>query len=192
MYRDVEIAGGTLQIRSPVHARTRGQLRSEHYDFIRRMPLYVELPEHRAIVVHAGMYPGRKIWEQTQHHLLHAVMLAPYRSDGSSSNEERSLWPGQSLPEGELEWKLWTHFWTGPELIVFGHLYTDVPLVSEHAIGLDGGCCFGGALRALILPDMRIVTVNSQNQQSAATHVRKSTGQLIRTFEVHPGVHAFS
>jgi serine/threonine protein phosphatase 1 len=192
-YDDIERVGGTPEVSSPTHARTRAQLRPEHYAYMRSMPLWVRLPEHNAVVVHAGVYPGRSIEAQDPRHLMHVVMIAPMDQDGRPSGEERSVWPGQPVPSGteSLRWGLWTRFWDGPERVVFGHLYTDVPLVADRVVGLDGGCCFGGELRALVLPDDKIVTVKAGGP-GAGSAVRRSTGRPVARIEVYPGVYAFS
>jgi len=42
----------------PTHVATRKQLKPEHYDWMRRLPLTIRLPEHNAVIVHAGVFPG--------------------------------------------------------------------------------------------------------------------------------------
>ena len=191
-YNDVERNGGTPDVVSPTHRRTREQLAPAHYEYMRGMPLYVRLPEHGSVVVHAGVYPGRTIEQQSSHHLMHAMMLAPHDDAGRPTGEERTRWPSPTPePADGLRWRYWTHFWDGPERVIFGHVYTDVPLVTDHAVGLDGGCCFGGELRALILPDARITTVRA-GSPAPAQNIRRSTGRTVERYEIHPGVHAFS
>jgi hypothetical protein len=78
---------------------------------------------------------------------------------GRINANESTCWP--SKVPNEPEWGFWTKFWRGPERIVFGHSVLTQPLVSEFATGIDGGCCFGLELWALILPDWEIVKVKS-------------------------------
>lgn len=177
-YRDVEEAGGTPNVVAATHVETRRQLRPEHYAFMRRMPLCIRLPQYRAVAVHAGCWPDRPIERQSQRHLTHIQMINP------SVGDERSRWPSKAKP-GDV---FWTNLWRGPERIIFGHTVFDKPLVTDHAVGLDGGACFGLWLHALILPDWEIVSVRGRND--AGTD--RSGGQRVRKYAVHGDVSTFS
>jgi bis(5'-nucleosyl)-tetraphosphatase (symmetrical) len=60
----------------------------------------------------------------------------------------------------------WDDFWAGPELVVHGHWAWRGHYRREHAIGLDGGCVYGGRLYAYCPEEDRIASVASR---SAAT-----------------------
>jgi hypothetical protein len=68
--------------------------------------------------------------------------------------------------------------------VIFGHSVLDKPLVTEHAVGIDTGCCFGGALTAVVLPEWQIVSVPSRQP--------RREGREVGRFRVHGDVHAFS
>lgn len=53
------------------------------------------------------------------------------------------------VPEGSWPWY---HFWDGRWTVVYGHSVQFKPEVVNNTIGCDGGCCFGGVLRAWVLP----------------------------------------
>lgn len=147
----------------PTHQKTRDQLFQHHYEYLRRLPLYLRIPEHNAVAVHAGVFPGRTIEGQKAKHLLHIQMIRPYDFDqsGNMTINERSCWASR-IPEKEQGWKFWHHFWDGPERVIFGHSVLDKPLMHPKAVGIDGGCCFGLELWALVLPDWEIVKVRSR------------------------------
>lgn len=135
----------------PTHVATRMQLTKEHYEYMRRMPLYLRIPEHNVVAVHAGVFPGRTIEKQDPRHLLHIQMINPQTSD-------KSMWASR-VPPNEKGWEFWHRFWDGPERIVFGHSVLDRPLIRDKAVGIDGGACFGMELWAFILPTNEIVSV---------------------------------
>ena len=154
-YEDIRLRLGRLPHNMPpTHLATREQLRPEHHDFMRRMPLYMRVPEHGAVAVHAGVYPGRAIEQQTEKHLLHIQSICP--------PGEKSLWPSR-VPKGERDkWPFWSTLWDGPERVFFGHSVLDRPLVTDRVVGLDGGACFGNELWAYVLPDERLVRVKGR------------------------------
>ena len=151
-YDDIEQRDGSITVRNLKHVATRRQLQRRHYDYFRSMPLYVRLPQYNCACVHAGVFPGRSIEKQDKCHLLHAQMLNPAIS-------EKTKWP--SKVANDPEWKFWTHYWDGPERIIFGHTGLDKPLVTDKFVGIDTGAVFGRELSAFILPDNRIVSVKS-------------------------------
>lgn len=148
----------------PTHVATRIQLKPEHYDWFRSLPLYIRIPEHNTVAVHAGVFPGRTIEKQTPRHLLHIQMIRPFDFDpwGNMKINEKSMWVSRvpSGPDGE-GWRFWHHFWDGPERIIFGHSVLNKPLVREKAVGIDGGACFGLELWAFILDTNEVVSVKS-------------------------------
>lgn len=158
-YQDIEHRKGFVSVQIESHVETRKQLTQRHYDYFRRLPKFIRLPEHNAVCVHAGVWPGRPIEKQTDAHLLHVQAIKPYDELGNpvmGKNAERSIWL-KDVPNDDGGWKFWTHFWRGPERVIFGHSVLNKPLVTEWAIGIDGGGCFGRELWALILPTMEIV-----------------------------------
>lgn len=178
------------------HVETRKQLHPEHYDWFRQLPMYVRLPQHNAVAVHAGVFPGRSIEEQTARTLLHVQMLKPYDAEGrdlhkDGKRHDSSCWPSK-VPAGEEHlWKFWTNFWDGSEFVVFGHSVLDKPLITDKVAGIDGGVPFGLALHALILPERRIVTVQAKTNYSASSH-RSRKRTEIATFAVHGDVKSYS
>lgn len=187
-YKDLEERGQDPRVSIPTHIVTRKQLRPEHYDYFRRLPLFIRLPEHNAAVVHAGAYPDLALEQQDAHTLLHVQMIRPYDKLGNTNNT-KSVWPSK-VPAGEYGWAFWTNFWAGPERLIFGHSVLDKPLLTDNVCGIDGGCCFGRQLHAVILPEWEIISVQSRTQADKGVRGRETTP--IKKFLVHGDVSTFS
>lgn len=173
----------------PTHAATRMQLKPEHYDYMRRLPLFLRFPEHNAIVVHAGVYPNRPIEAQEPRHLLHIQSIQPYDQWGNLTRNTKSVWPSR-VPTNEEGWGFWTTFYTGPEFVVFGHSVLDRPLITDKVAGIDGGAVFGRDLHALILDTMQVVTVHATKDFGKGR--RGTQNREIKSFLIHDGVSTFS
>jgi hypothetical protein len=185
-YRALEAAGKDPNVVIPSHVATRQQLRDEHYEYIAGLPLYLRLPEHNAVVVHAGLYPGRTVEQQEARHLMHVQMINPYDKWGNPTGEMKTMWPSKA-PD---HWKFWTNFYNGPERVIFGHSVFDKPLVTDKLYGIDGGACFGLKLHALILPEWRIVSVDGEADHGSRSRGRD--GKRITKYLVHGDVATFS
>lgn len=107
----------------------RGTVETEPYEpivqTIERFPLVVSWND--TMVVHGGIHPNREMPAQDRDTLL----------------EMRSVPPGNGY-EGP--------FWferhdSGPR-VCFGHTVLESPLITDHAVGLDTGCVYGGELTA--------------------------------------------
>jgi serine/threonine protein phosphatase 1 len=156
----------------PDHLETRRELGPEHLDYLATLPLFLRLPEHNAVVVHAGVLPGKRMEEQDPYHLLHAQCVRP--------PGKKSFWPSKA----PADHRFWTHYWKGPERVIFGHTVFDRPLVTEHAVGIDTGCVYGRALTAVVLPTWELVSV-------PARHTYRG-GKDVARLPVHGDVHVFS
>ena len=178
IYNDEERLNGYVNVTAATHVATRLQLKSEHYDYMRSLPTFIRLPEFNAAVVHAGAYPGRRLEEQDPRHLLHVSMLR--NVDGKIG--ERTEWASR-VPTKEFGWHYWSNYWSGPERLIFGHAVLTKPLITPYAVGIDGGCCFGLNMHAVILPEWEIVTVKSR---------KKSIGRDEKpSFAIHGDVRTY-
>ena len=135
-----------------------GSLTPEEWAVLERLPLYLPVPDHNAIVVHGGIVPGIPIELQEQDTLLNMRTLRP---DGTGSRR-----PDEGV--------LWGSAWPGPELIVFGHHAMAGLQRHPHALGLDTGCVYGGRLTAYVLPEDRLVSVPARMVYANADTDRKS------------------
>jgi len=105
-------------------------LDAEHLDWLASLPAAVSWKGHR--VVHGGVHPDRALREQTP----------------------RALWNRETVEDGGYWWETYR----GPRTF-FGHKVLDRPLVGAHAVGLDTGCVYGGALTAFDVRHDRVVSV---------------------------------
>ena len=80
----------------------------------------------------------------------------------------RNLAKGLPLND-DSEGEPWASLWEGPQHIVFGHDAARGIQIYPFATGLDTGCCYGGELSCVILPEKRYVSVKSHKMYCAPT-----------------------
>ncbi len=121
-YADEEITLGR------VHSDLARALRPVDWTLLATSPLYLDLPEHGLVVVHAGVEPGVPLDQQHRHTLLTIRTI-----------------------KGSQGQRLWGEVYAGPPHVVFGH--NALPGLQLHpwATGLDTGCVYGGRLTAMVL-----------------------------------------
>lgn len=117
-----------------VHKAVFDALGDDGWDTLSRSVLFHELPEHDAVVVHAGVDPRVGVRGTLPEHLL---AMRTLDADGE--------------PSSEFDGPLWATAWNGPTHVVFGHNASREPQSHAHATGLDTGCVYGGKLTALVL-----------------------------------------
>lgn len=108
------------------------------------LPLYLDLPE--AILVHGYLEPGIPLEGQRERVLCGTMGGDHYLR----TNYERP----------------WYELWEGEKPVIVGHmnyLRTGEPFIYQDRIfGLDTGCAHGRSLTGLILPDFRLISVQSR------------------------------
>jgi hypothetical protein len=119
------------------HQRLAQALSVEEWAMLDAMPLWIELPEHGVLVVHAGVVPGLPL-ERTPPEAL--LKMRSIDSDDRWSDE----------PDAG---PLWGSRYTGPPHVVFGHNARAGPQLHEWATGIDTGCVYGGRLTAVVLAE---------------------------------------
>jgi len=65
-------------------------------------------------------------------------------------------------PENGYDGPFWFEQYDGPGRVFFGHTVLESPLVSEHAVGLDTGCVYGGELTAYDCNRAEIISVTPE------------------------------
>ena len=140
-------AGEPLPKLKPTHQRVADELEEEDWTWLAARPLWLELPEHDALVVHGGLLPGVPLNEQDPRNLMNMRSIL---ADGSASRRVEEGTP-------------WAALWPGPALAVFGHDAVRGFQSYPHAVGLDTGCVYGGWLSGLWLPGRDLVTVPARD-----------------------------
>ncbi|RYZ09438.1 MAG: hypothetical protein EOO73_03855 [Myxococcales bacterium] len=120
---------------SASHQSIVDELTDEDWELLAGLPLFVEVPEHRVVLAHAGIDPSLPRERQDPWVVTHVRSID---ADGKPSEKWGQPW-------GEL--------YRGPEHIVFGHNARKVPQLHPFATGLDTGCVYGGQLTGMLLPD---------------------------------------
>lgn len=122
-----------------------GDKLSECVDWLDQLPMYIDDPEF--LVVHAGLAPGKKP-EQTTDHILANIRTW----DGIGADLNRASHPA------------WYDLYKEEKLIIYGHWAMQGLCVKSHTIGLDSGCVYGNELSALLLPERKVVQVSAAEQ----------------------------
>jgi len=136
-------AGEDLPTLKSTHRRVADELEDEDWEWLADLPLWIELPEHDALVVHAGLIPDLPLEEQDPDDLMNMRSIL---GDGTTS---------RYYEEG----KPWASLWPGPRVVVFGHDAVRGLQSRAHSMGLDTGCVYGGWLTGLWLPGRDLVSV---------------------------------
>jgi hypothetical protein len=117
------------------HGQLAADLSAREWAILEAMPLWLDLPEHGARVVHAGVVPGQEV-QKTAPEALFTMRAV----DASGRwNAEKSARP------------LWGSLYEGPPHVIFGHNALEEPQLHPWATGIDTACVYGGCLSAVVL-----------------------------------------
>ena len=105
-------------------------------DYVESLPVVISFGD--AVLVHGGVDPRRPLTEQDVERLLNTRSIPP---------------------ENGYDGPFWFDEYEGPERVFFGHTVLDAPVVTEHVVGLDTGCVYGGALTAYDYRAEEVVSV---------------------------------
>uniref|UniRef100_A0A6A7G9N1 Metallophosphatase n=1 Tax=Hirondellea gigas TaxID=1518452 RepID=A0A6A7G9N1_9CRUS len=139
--------------KTPEHLELAKQLTKDDWTYLLSLPLYLEVPEHKVLVVHAGLVPG-----------------IPYDlQEPADFMKIRNIVNGRGS-ESHNDGVSWVSLWNGPPFVVFGHdAIRRLQTGHDWAIGLDSGCCYGGDLTAFIMPGREIVQIAAQKNHCPPT-----------------------
>lgn len=157
--------GGTNPIKKADELRLIAkELSGEDVAFLEQAVLYYKIPEHDALVVHAGI----PMWvrelpdlsKRPSRRYNELLRLRAFDKRGRFLTLEDY----SKLSAKEREEAFWAHRYDGR----LGHVYFGhEPFMGgvgsfKHATGLDTGCCFGGSLTAIELSEQKYLTVEAQ------------------------------
>jgi hypothetical protein len=140
---DAKCAGRELPKLKAAHQRVAHELEEDDWQWLAALPLWLELPEHDTLVVHAGLLPDLPLEDQDPDDLMNMRSIL---DDGT---------PSRSYEEGTP----WASLWPGPRLAVYGHDAVRGLQNRPHSVGLDTGCVYGGWLTGLWMPRRDLVSV---------------------------------
>jgi diadenosine tetraphosphatase ApaH/serine/threonine PP2A family protein phosphatase len=133
------------------HAQVAHSLTPADAAWLQALPLWLDLPEQEALVVHGGLLPGVPLAHQPRHLLLNLRSFDP-RGEPTTRVEGGVPWASR---------------WPGPRRVLFGHDALRGLQRHPHALGLDTGCVYGRALTGVWLDDDRVVQVQARKAWSA-------------------------
>ncbi|WP_338739968.1 metallophosphoesterase family protein [Haloplanus salilacus] len=125
-------------------------LRDGDRAYFEALPVAISFDD--ALVVHGGVDPARPLDDHTVEELL--TMRSP-RGNG-------------------YDGPFWYDDYDGPYRVFFGHTVHDRPVERDHAVGLDTGCVYGGALTAYDYRNDEFVTVDP-----ATTHQKRADSKVV-------------
>lgn len=162
--------------------RTFNSMDDEDLKFLGNLPSLLEVFTTYGtwIVVHAGLQPGKGLWEQEKDKIRHIRFVDPETKKVVILDENLQPPPGSVY---------WTDLYEGKEHVVYGHfvhsLHTPKVTVRPNQaqlVGLDTGCCFGGHLTCFILPQTNEPITPDHFVQVKAE--RAYSGSLIKDYKI--------
>ncbi|WP_163529832.1 bis(5'-nucleosyl)-tetraphosphatase PrpE [Halobacillus ihumii] len=114
-------------------------------ELVETSPLYLQLPEVRAVVAHAGIR-AEDIGKENKR-------IRTFVLYGDIT--------GEKLPDGRPERRDWAQTYKADTWIVYGHTPVYEPRFVNRTVNIDTGCVFGNQLTAFRLPEEEIVSVPS-------------------------------
>jgi len=128
--------------------------RADLLRFIASWPLVIDFPSHRVTAVHGGFLPQMRVTAADV--ARHRAIVPKLR--WIRKNEGR--WEAVGKEKKKKDDVLWAEKWEGSRTVVYGHTPLREPKFDSHAIGLDTGCVYGGALTAAIFESGKWRTVS--------------------------------
>lgn len=131
------------------------ELTDADFSYLMDLPYTIEIPVLNAMIVHAGVVPGRPLELQILNDLTNMRNII----------DKGDLFDGGGLiaTNKHEEGVPWVALWPGPTHVYFGHDARRKLQKSEYATGLDTGCCHGGELTGVFINGQkRFVSVNSR------------------------------
>lgn len=125
---------------------------------IRAWPLAIDFQNAGVAIVHGGFLPDMSVTEEDIERERDVVPELRW------IRKRNGRWKPVSKEKKRKSDRLWSDVWDGDRFVVYGHTPSNESRVSDHALGLDTGCVYGGKLTAAILEndDWSFVSVKAR------------------------------
>lgn len=127
--------------------------------YLESLPVAVLLDD--TMVVHGGVDPRKPLFDHTEAELLNARSIPP---------------------EAGYDGPFWFDLYEGPTRVCFGHTVLAEPAATDHVVGLDTGCVYGGTLTAYDLTREELSSVPAER-----TYLSRSKQKIVQP---STGLHA--
>lgn len=158
--------------------RTISQLSQEDVDYLKALPLWIDLPDLNTVLVHAGLWPSLPLHRQPKNvvrcQMVHPDKIGDTRWFGKDATGHRSgCTEEQNYEQG---WRRWMDVYDHPFDTIYGHSVFNQSNIQQRngfgrTIGIDTGSCFGGSLTAIIIGDSELWFVSVK---ATKVHFEKS------------------
>lgn len=112
--------------------------------YIRAWPLVLDFPHEGVAAVHGGFLPQMNVTREDVERERDAIPELRW------IRKQNGEWRPIPKEKKKKEDVLWAEKWRGDRFVVYGHTPVRDPKRDKHALGLDTGCVYGGALTAAI------------------------------------------
>ncbi|XP_064458947.1 serine/threonine-protein phosphatase 1-like [Ornithodoros turicata] len=123
------------------------KLSADQIHFLQELPYTISVPSLNAVVVHAGLVPGKGV-EGTSIEEMVGMRDILFKDPW----EEGGLQGTKKVVEGSVPWG---SLWNGPAHVYFGHDAIRLMQRWPHCTGLDTGCVYGKDLTGIFIKGPR-------------------------------------
>lgn len=163
-------------------------LSDEDIHWLAQLPYTIQIPgellgeDEDTIIVHAGLIPNSKLEDQEKTTMTTIRDLLPRCNESGEFThfEYHSSKGGKEAVVLDSNSKIscneavtWASAWKGPQRVIFGHDARRKLQRHDWAIGLDTGAVYGGKLTGIILPEQKLVSVQSKEYSPIIDGVKK-------------------
>lgn len=120
-------------------------LRKDLLRYIESWPLVLDFPDAGVTAVHGGFLPQMRVTEEDVGREREIVPKLRW------IRKKSGTWVHVPKEKKKKDDVLWSEKWKGERFVLYGHTPLREPKFDEHALGLDTGCVYGGALTAAVL-----------------------------------------
>jgi diadenosine tetraphosphatase ApaH/serine/threonine PP2A family protein phosphatase len=154
---------GSPTTRNSDKLKTLSQLTEEDVKYLDALPYLAVFDDIKLVIVHGGLYPRLALHRQPEKAICRLQLIHPHKIGETRwfHMDKKGVPESEHAKEG---WRRWYHVYDWDYDVVFGHTVFQKPMVHQNpgygrTIGIDTGACFGMALTAVIMPEMKFLSV---------------------------------